>query len=258
MSDYDFTTQYLNWLKENIEECKLENDVYRITMPFLDRNNDNLDLYIQKNGDSFIISDDAFTINDLEMSGLDIFANERRKKVFNAILKSFAVNIKDKELYVEASINNLPQRKHMLAQCILKVSDMFYLSKNNVQSIFLDDVRSYLDKNNVRYIPDVSFVGQSRLQSQYDFAIPHSEASPERLIKVVNRFDINTAKNVIFAWNDTKSERAQDTKLYTFIRDTDDEAHIKVSEDAIEALKQYGIQPALWSERDRLINEFAA
>lgn len=258
MSDFDFTTQYLNWLKENIEECKLENDVYRITMPFLDRNNDNLDLYIQKNGDSFVISDDSFTITDLELSGLDVFSNERRKKVLNAILKSFAVDIKDKELYVEASINNLPQRKHMLAQCILKVSDMFYLSKNNVQSIFLDDVKNYLDHNNVRYIPDVSFVGQSRLQSQYDFAIPHSDVSPERLIKVVNRFDINTAKNVIFAWNDTKAERAQDTKLYTFIRDSDDDSQIKISPDAIEALKQYGIQPALWSERDQLVDEFAA
>lgn len=258
MKDFDFTSNYLAWLKENIEESQIDDSTYRITMPFLDRNNDHLDLFVIQEDDHYRITDDSYIISDLAMSGLDIFGNERRSKVLKAIINSFGVSIKDEELYVEATSSNLPQKKHMLAQCMLKVSDMFYLSRSNVQSIFLEDVKNFLDSNDVRYIADVSFTGQSQLLSQYDFAIPHSSNAPERLIKVVNRFDVNAAKNVIFAWNDTKTERLPDTQLFTFIRDVNEEESLKISQDALLALKQYGIKTALWSERESIVKDLVA
>lgn len=258
MKDFDFTASYLAWLKENIEECRIDDSTYRITIPFLDRNNDHLDLFIIQDGENYKITDDSYIISDLAMSGLDIFGNERRSKVLRAITHSFGVSVKDEELFIEATASNLPQKKHMLAQCMLKVSDMFYLSRSNVQSIFLDDVKNFLDSKDVRYVADVSFTGQSQLLSQYDFAIPHSSKAPERLIKVVNRFDVNAAKNVIFAWNDTKTERLPDTQLFTFIRDYNDNENLNISSDALLALKQYGIKAALWSEREAIVKDLVA
>lgn len=43
-------------------------------------------------------------------------------------------------------------KEYMLAQSMMKVSDMFYLSKPNVQSIFLDDVQGFLDLDDIRYL----------------------------------------------------------------------------------------------------------
>ena len=75
-----------------------------------------------------------------------------------------------------------------------------------------------------------------------------------RLIKVINNMNVDAARNIIFAWNDTKDMRQKDTKLYTFIHDVDK----KVSDDALGALKEYGIQPALWTEKEKYISELVA
>ena len=95
MKDFDFTSNYLAWLKENIEESQIDDSTYRITMPFLDRNNDHLDLFVIQEDDHYRITDDSYIISDLAMSGLDIFGNERRSKVLKAIINSFGVSIKD-------------------------------------------------------------------------------------------------------------------------------------------------------------------
>lgn len=66
--------------------------------------------------------------------------------------------------------------------------------------------------------------------------------------------DLNAARNIIFSQNDTKDMRQQGTKLYTFIQDTDK----KISEDAIRAIQEYGINTALWTEKDKYVQELSA
>lgn len=123
---------------------------------------------------------------------------------------------------------------------------MFYLSRKNIKSLFLEDVQTFLDDNDIRYIENVSFSGKSKLMSNYDFGIGKSKNAPERIIKVINNLDLNQAKNTIFSWTDTVEERKNKSVLYTFIRDTDK----KISKDAINALEEYSITPVLWSKRE--------
>ena len=123
-----------------------------------------------------------------------------------------------------------------------------------IESLFYEDVQKFLDDNGIRYIPNVSFLGKSKLPTNYDFAIAGSNKVPERLIKVVNRMNTDQARNIIFSWNDTKDGRREDTKLYAFIQDSEE----KVSKDALEALKQYDIHPTLWSERNAVLGELVA
>ena len=70
----------------------------------------------------------------------------------------------------------------------------------------------------------------------------------------MNNLDLNAARNIIFAWNDTKDMRQHETKLYTFIQNVDR----KVSDDALGALREYGINLALWTEKDKYISELTA
>ena len=44
--DIDFSKQYLEWLKQNIEQYQVRDSIFRITLPFLDRNNDCVEVYI--------------------------------------------------------------------------------------------------------------------------------------------------------------------------------------------------------------------
>ena len=109
----------------------------------------------------------------------------------------------------------------------------------------------------------VSFLGEDYIfcelnedsfNSHFDFAIARSHKSAERFIKVVNNMDLNAARNIIFAWNDTRDMRQHEAKLYAFIQSSDK----KVSDDAIGALKEYSIHPALWTEKDKYISELTA
>ena len=244
----DFKKIYINWLNENIEQYKISDTVYRLTLPFLDRNNDCIELFIKLLDDErYYITDDSETINELKLSQFDIFTGTRRREIFDSILAAHGVSFsKNDELYITCSRDSLAQSKHMLSQCIIKVSDMFYLSRKNVKSIFIEDVQNFLDINNIRYIENVSFSGKSKLMSNYDFGIGKSNVAPERIIKVINNFDTTQAKNIIFSWKNK-------SQLYTFIQDFEK----PISKEALSALKEYSIVPVLWSKRNDYILELS-
>ena len=161
---------------------------------------------------------------------------------------------KNDELYITCSRDSLAQSKHMLSQCIIKVSDMFYLARPNIKSLFIEEVKDFFTQNEIYGIPNLSFSGKSGLLSTYDFAISPSHNSSERLIKIVNNLDVTKAGYITFLWGDTKEVRPAGSKLYVFIQDTNK----AISQKAINAMKEYQIEPVLWSERKSYIRELTA
>lgn len=253
---YDFKKDYIDWLNGNICQEKLSDTLYRLDFPFLDRNNDFTEIYIKVNSDDdFTLSDDGETVNDLEMSGVDIFSSQRRKAIFTEILNSHGVKLDEYEaLTVNSSRADLPQKKHMLMQCMLQVSDMFYLSKQQTKSLFAEDVRNFFETNKIYGIQGANFVGKSGLSTTYDFTIPHTDKAPERMIKIAPRLDVQRAGYITFLWEDTEAQRPNKSRLFVFIQDTD----TSISESAINAMVQYDIRPVLWSRRNEIIRELAA
>ena len=120
----NFKETYIKWLYENIGEHMICKNVFRLTLPYLDRNNDCIEIFIKIDGDSYTLTDDGETIDELELSNFNIFSSQRRIDIFNQILKSHGVSRSSKnELFVICSESELPQRKHMLSQCMIKVRD---------------------------------------------------------------------------------------------------------------------------------------
>lgn len=255
MSDTNsFIDTYIAWLKQNTTALQLENDVVEISSPFLDRHNDYIQIYIVKDGDGFILTDDGYTISDLELSGLT-FNTAKRKEELQNILRGFGVSLGDKgNIYCRCNQSNFPSKKHSLMQAMLAVNDLFVLSQPNIASFFMQDVESFLRKNDVRYTKNIKFTGKSGFDHAYDFVIPQSKISPDRLVKTINNLERTTTQSIIFAWSDTIQTRSSNTKLYTFINDVEK----SVSENCLEALKEYGIVPVTWSQRAKAINELIA
>lgn len=252
----DFKKNYMDWLNENIEQAKVRDNLYRITFPYLDRNNDHTEIYIKEESDgSYTLTDDAETISELEFSGLDIFSSQKKKDILSTILCSHGISIDSEHcLYVNCDKQSLPSKKHMLTQCMIKVSDMFYLARPNIKSLFIEEVKDFFTQNEIYGIPNLSFSGKSGLLSTYDFAISPSHNSSERLIKIVNNLDVTKAGYITFLWGDTKEVRPAGSKLYVFIQDTNK----AISQKAINAMKEYQIEPVLWSERKSYIRELTA
>ena len=69
---------YGAWLNEGFD-VKLEGDYAVISTPFLDPHNDEIELYVRKEGDSLVLTDRGSTLSDLESSGLDVSTEKEEK-----------------------------------------------------------------------------------------------------------------------------------------------------------------------------------
>jgi Domain of unknown function DUF1829/Domain of unknown function DUF1828 len=244
---------YAEWIKEQFRFREL-NGAIEITTPFLDKNNDFIQLYVVPTDNGFKITDDGNTINELMMSGVEVFDSPRRMDILNFILNGYGVKLNDEELYVNANISNFAQKKHSLIQAVLSVNDMFMTTRETISGIFLEEVHNFLEAKDVRFIPNVSFSGKSGLVHNFDFVIPKFKTAPERVLKTFNNPSKERTEALLFAWNDTRMARDENSVLYAFLNDSDK----KISNTIINALKEYGVKPVLWSQREQYIEELIA
>lgn len=69
--------EYILWLKEGLRVNELET-CCEIATPFLDRHNDEIEIYVERRDGVIILTDDGYTISDLAATGMN-FETEKRK-----------------------------------------------------------------------------------------------------------------------------------------------------------------------------------
>jgi hypothetical protein len=243
---------YYAWLRDK-SAWKKHDAWTEITAPYLDRNNDYIQIYLKQADGSYILTDDGATIDGLLAEGCSL-DSPKRKALLKMTVAGHGVTEIDGELSVRATADNFAWKKHSLVQAMLSVGDMFFLAEPNVASLFMEDVRAWLDLSEVRYSAQVSFIGHSGFARKFDFLIPKSKAAPERVVKTINNPVRHSADSVIMDWLDTKDVRPESSKLYALINDNNRE----VSSTVVDALSNYQIRPVLWSERTAAVTELAA
>lgn len=243
---------YHAWLKDKTVLRQIDQWI-EITTPYLDRHNDYVQIYARKANGGFVLTDDGYTINDLEQSGCKL-NSPKRQDLLKMTLNGFGVQLRDSSLEVHASPDNFALRKHNLVQAMLAVNDMFYLAVPMVASFFYEDVVAWLDVHDIRYTPKVKFTGKTGYDHLFDFVIPKSRRQPERIIQTINRPNRDTAQAVVLSWIDTKEVRAPDSRAYALLND----AEQAVSTNVLDALRSYDVQPVPWSERESMREELAA
>ncbi len=243
---------YRVWLKDKTTLRELNGSWVEITTPWLDRHNDALQIYARRENGGFVLSDDSYTIHDLEGSGCSL-STDKRRDLLRMTLNGFGVKLNNEAIEVHATPENFALRKHNLIQAMLAVNDLFYLAKPVVESLFYEDVVAWLDASDIRYMPRVKFTGISGYDHQFDFAIPKSRIQPERILQAINRPTRESALHFINAWGDTRQVRAPESKAYAVLNDDQ-----PVSEAVIDALRNYDIRPVLWGERLDMVTELAA
>lgn len=124
---------YLNWLRERITTKHIDS-VVEITTPFLDRHNDHLQIYVIPQRNNIKLTDDGYIISELLMSGCNVLSSRKRKESLITILNRFGVSIsKDDELFIETTVDQFPQKKHMLLQAMLSVNNIFLTTKEPIE-----------------------------------------------------------------------------------------------------------------------------
>ena len=244
---------YRNWQKDRTTVQSVHKDWVEITTPFLDRHNDMLQIYVKSKDSGYILSDDGQTIRDLEMSGCNI-DTPRRKSILQTTLNGFGVNAEHGVITTFANSNTFSFRKHALLQAMLAVNDLFFLSSATIRNLFREDVEHWLEENAVRYLPNIPLIGKSGYQHYFDFAIPKSKTSPERLLRAITNPNKDAAMNYIAAWTDTSVQRDENAQPFAILNDNEK----LVPSTVTEALERYSIRPILWSLRQESIQLLAA
>jgi hypothetical protein len=243
---------YREWLKDKTSLREVNGAWVEITTPYLDRHNDMLQIYARAENGGYVLTDDSYTVHDLEASGCNL-RTDKRQDFLKVTLNGFGVRLNNDALEVHATSHNFPLRKHNLIQAILAVNDLFYLAKPVVESLFYEDVITWLEANEIRYTPKVKFTGISDYDHLFDFVIPKSRKQPERILQAINRPTRETAEAFIYKWTDTREVRSPDSKAYAVLND----AEQQVSGGVLDAFRNYEIQPVPWSQRGEVVSELA-
>ncbi len=245
---------YYNWLREKTFIQKdLNTDWFLINTPFIGAFNDTIEIYAQKNGSQLKLSDNGETISNLEIQGLQIQGSKRRKSLLDSILINYGVKIDNDELVIETNIDKFSQSKHNFLSAIIEINDLYVLSNHNVASIFKEDVRNYLDSQDIIFTPDFISKGSTGLEFNFDFQI--AQRDKEIVIKSFNTINKSNLPTFLFSWDDIKPVREKITKknvtAIAIINDIDKE----VKSEFLEALKSKNANFILWSEKDSAENK---
>jgi len=244
--------RYLGWLKEKTALREVNGSV-EITTPYLDRHNDYLQIYAQRSDGEYLLTDDGYILQDLQLSGCRL-DSKRRQDLLKMTLNGFGIRVEGDRLEVRASPQNFAVRKHNLIQAMLAINDLFYVASPVVTSLFYEDVVAWLELHEIRYTPKVKFTGKSGYDHLFDFVIPKSKLKPERIVKAINRPSRDTAESLAFSWVDTREVRPPASQAYAFLNDSDQPSPPTV----VDALRSYDVHPVLWSKRDDARAELAA
>lgn len=251
MAMTDFVTSYLAWLKSQFS-CSPTGRCTEITTPFLDHHNDQIQIYAVPTVDGWSLTDAGETLSNFEMSGVR-FESAKRKAQLHEVLQGFGVTLRDGELTVSADTQSQSQQMNNLIQAVLAVNDFFCLAQPSVYQFFTEDVSQWLDEKAIRFSPQVSFSGKSTFSHHYDFLIPKSKQSPERLLKIMNTPSRDYAKQFAFSWIDTRETRPAASECFVLLNDAEG-----IPAGVLTSLEQYDMVPVPWGEREQLSERLAA
>lgn len=118
---------------------------FRVLTPFLFEDGDHLSIVLKRENGHWVLSDEGHTYMHLsyDVDEKDLQKGVRQKVIGNA-LSAFKVQDRDGELLLEISENDYGDGLYSFAQALLKITDVSYLSRERVRSMFADDFRSLL------------------------------------------------------------------------------------------------------------------
>ena len=244
-----YVKEYYDWLKEKtfIQEDS-NNDWAVINTPFIGAFNDGIDIYAKIFGDKVRLSDNGETFNNLELLGVNIQGSKNRRSILDSILLNYGLKEENDELVIDSKLENFSQSKHNFLAGILEINDLYYLSKANVNSIFKEDVRNYLDEKQIIFTPDFISKGETGLEFTFDFQL--AKRNSETVIKSFNSISKSNLPSFLFAWEDIKPVREKITKKEVNAIAIINDINKDIKLEFLEALESKHAKYILWSEKD--------
>jgi hypothetical protein len=245
--------EYYTWLKsKTVVIADDTTEWVAVQTPFIGLFNDTIEMYAKKDGNKITLSDNGETFHNLDLVGSAVHKAGERRNIADRILLNYGIQLKNKELVTETSEQDFSQKKHNFLSAIMELNDLYVLSKTNIPSIFKEDVRTYLDEQNIIYTPDFISKGATGLEFMFDFQIASKQS--ELVIKSFNTINKQTLSSFLFSWDDIRPirERISKKSITAIAVINDEEKPIK--EEFLQALQSKNANYIIWSERHKKNN----
>lgn len=245
---------YFDWITKSISLSKFKNFI-EIETPFLDMHNDHINLLFIKGEKDYLLSDDGYILNELEILNLPVTSTNRRKEYFYKTLKIFGVNHNNdtNELYVQfKDLNQYPQRQQDLLQCIIHITDMLITAKTSSSSVFVNDVENFFIENGIPFSKGTGYHGKSGNTQTFDFTTPRLKNVKEKIINTVNSPASGNYMNVIFPFIDIAESHVKDDSLFYVIVNNTESIIPKNFE---SSLSNYDISLLEWKKKQEIKKE---
>lgn len=199
-------SDYYKWLRNRTGYSTDEGTGWAVIhTPFIGLFNDSIDIYLRKEGDSILLSDDGETFASLSDIGINVSRSAKRREWLDSILLTYGIANHDGELVTKTTEADFPQAKHNLVSAILSICDLEVTGTKSIVSMFHDDVRRYFDEISLTYTPGFITRGSSGLESTFDFQI--AGKTQETVIKTFGSLNMANLPTFLFGWDDIKATR---------------------------------------------------
>jgi hypothetical protein len=254
--------EYLNWVKGNYNFLQLEySGSIDIQTPFIDSFGDNISFIVKLVDDKLVLSDEGFTIWNLENNGTIVTRkNTHKRRILNSVIRLDNAQLtEDNEIIKTVYKKNIGQAVHDMTQLIFKINDMTMLSSSNIKSIFYDEALEYFNKHPSMYhkIPSFSIIGKSQLSHKIDFGFFTKEGI--KLVKVHNSLTRSTVERAIVTLVDTADYRKinyqENEKLCLLVNGVDKSKDNTINN--IDSLAEYNIDIVDFTDKKEVEKKLA-
>lgn len=242
---------YCRWLKDNTCIRKdVGTDWYAISTPFIGMFNDHIEIYVKKEGDNIILSDDGETLRNLSLIGVDFNRSEKRKEMLDAVLRTHGVSLEDRELVIKCYVQDFPFKKHALVTAIMNVCDFEYLASHKVSSLFQEDVQEYLDSKDINYTSSIYLRGNSGLDYNFNFFL--SGKDTDLCIKTYDIIKQDYVTSLLYCVSDVQNARQRvSKKIFKSLIIINDRLK-EPPQRLVNVLKDNQVDVVLWSDRQEM------
>lgn len=251
----DIAQKWLDDLKEKSNFIPLDGKSIRFNTPFVDPFGDEISLLIVSDIDgTYTVTDQGYTLWNLEVRGVNATQkNSTRLKILNSILNSHKVVLTDNNtIEKKANKSVVAQTINDVLECVIKVSDLAFGTRQNTKSMFMQDVIQFIKQNSDSYSYDIglSVRGKSSLVYDLDFVF-HQTLKESKWTKLYTSLNRNIVEMVMGIWLDTEDFREENSaankiSLNIIVPRLDEK-----SETFVSSLQQHDINVISFSEKNK-------
>lgn len=261
MSDNEIksiSNEYFDFLKKESKFLPLGNETIEFYSPIVDYFGDSISVNISFNETHYKLTDYGETLWNLEQYGIDLISHKRQKKYqfLKNIIDSNGMLLEKKSIVQYTDRKQLPQVIHDYVIAIAEISNLAILKKDNISTLFRDEVIQYFLKNRDIFpniFPEFKVEGKSKLTHNFEAVFPGENTE---YIKTIKHISKNNAKNALFDWEDVEEYRNKmydsNARLNIIIENMDD-----MNDSLSTMLTQYNVDVLAFDDKDKLVKKFS-